>query len=769
MLRPLVTVRCRGPARDAECPCTARRAAGRARTPHVAHHRPAPRRTRQGRARRAVAAGNVLLRRGERRRLALDRLRARLAAAVRQRSNRIRRRDRRRAVESRHHLRRIGRGHAAPRPLHRRRHLQVGGQRRHLDAPRAARRAADREDHRRSREPEPVVRCRARTPVRAQHRARHLPLRGRRPVVPARALQGREHRRRRSPLCSRRPQHGVCRAVGGAAGPVGERCIPGAGVGPLQERRRRHHVEAAHRGPPDVRQGWAGAHRTCRGTGQSEAALCHGGCGACRRRLSIRRRRRDVDAHHRRRTLLGARIRLCRAHGGPAQRRHRLFRQRRHVEEHRRRRDVDGAARRPGRRRLPAALDRSSAPERDAPRGRPGRDHHGERRRDVELVVQPAHGTVLSRRHRQRVSVSRLRRAAGVGVGVRREPRQRRRHHLPRIPPGRLRRVRIRRPRPARPRHRLRRPHPALRPAHGTGAAGCAQGPSHRALSHAAYGAAALLADQSSQALLRVQHGLADDERRRALEGDLPRPHAHRLRRAAERGRLRQLGTGARATPRCRVHDRAEPGGQQHDLGRNGRRADPGHAQQRQELDERHAASAAAMGQGLAHGRLAHRRQHRLRGRQHPAPRRPAPAHLAHARRGQVVDRNRARHSARHGDKRGARGPEAARAPLCGQRAGGLRLVQRRRRLAVVAAQHAALERARPRDQGRRPGGGHARSRLLDSRQHHAAATARPADRRIGPAVRARARHAGALEHEYRHAAAARRADRGQSARRHAD
>ena len=45
---------------------------------------------------------------------------------------------------------------------------------------------------------------------------------------------------------------------------------------------------------------------------------------------------------------------------------------------------------------------------------------------DVELVVQPADGGVLSRRRRQRVSVSRLQRPAGVRLGVRAQPRRRR-------------------------------------------------------------------------------------------------------------------------------------------------------------------------------------------------------------------------------------------------------------------------------------------------------------------------------------------------------
>ena len=57
---------------------------------------------------------------------------------------------------------------------------------------------------------------------------------------------------------------------------------------------------------------------------------------------------------------------------------------------------------------------------------------------------------------RQRLPVSRLRRTAGQRVGVRREPRQRRRDHDARVASGGDRGIRLRRARPARSRHRLR-------------------------------------------------------------------------------------------------------------------------------------------------------------------------------------------------------------------------------------------------------------------------------------------------------------------------
>ena len=55
-------------------------------------------------------------------------------------------------------------------------------------------------------------------------------------------------------------------------------------------------------------------------------------------------------------------------------------------------------------------------------------------------------GAALPRGRRQRVPVSRVQRAAGERVGVRVEPRQLRRDLLPRLAPGRRRRIRLRRP-----------------------------------------------------------------------------------------------------------------------------------------------------------------------------------------------------------------------------------------------------------------------------------------------------------------------------------
>ena len=94
-------------------------------------------------------------------------------------------------------------------------------------------------------------------------------------------------------------------------------------------------------------------------------------------------------------------------------------------------------------------------------------------------------------------------------------------------------------------------------------------------------------------------------------------------------------------------------------------------------------------------------------------------------------------------------------------RAGGLRLVQRRRRLAAAAAEHAVHVDPRPGRPRRRPGRRHARPIVLDPRRHLAAAADRRRSRGgAGAPVRAGGGHAGPLEPEHRHAAAARRAGR---------
>ena len=93
---------------------------------------------------------------------------------------------------------------------------------------------------------------------------------------------------------------------------------------------------------------------------------------------------------------------------------------------------------------------------------------------------------------------------------------------------------------------------------------------------------------------------------------------------------------------------------------------------------------------------------------------------------GKIVDAHHHRHSRRRHHQRGARGSEAARPAVRRRRADRLRVVRRRRSLAVAAPQPAGDVDSRPGDQRRRPRDRHARPIVLHSRRHHAAA----ADRR---------------------------------------
>ena len=81
-----------------------------------------------------------------------------------------------------------------------------------------------------------------------------------------------------------------------------------------------------------------------------------------------------------------------------------------HHALHRRRQNLVGISRRARRRRLPESLDQSQQRQHYSDRQRSGRDHHRERRRELEFLVQPAHGAALSRDYHEHVSLSRLRR-----------------------------------------------------------------------------------------------------------------------------------------------------------------------------------------------------------------------------------------------------------------------------------------------------------------------------------------------------------------------
>ena len=202
----------------------------------------------------------------------------------------------------------------------------------------------------------------------------------------------------------------------------------------LQVRRRRHHLEAA-----DERTAGRGTGESGDLAGQSQAALRrrrrprqgrHWRRSRRGRHLPQRRRRRDLGTDHDRRATCRAdrRRRPADAHPAPEGSRRPHHGEHRLVEVDRRRQDVDVVQRRARRRGLSERLDQSRQPRHHPARRRSGRGRHAERRRNLELLVQPADRPVLPRGRRQRVSLPRLQRSAGERIGLRVEPRQLRRH-----------------------------------------------------------------------------------------------------------------------------------------------------------------------------------------------------------------------------------------------------------------------------------------------------------------------------------------------------
>ena len=95
----------------------------------------------------------------------------------------------------------------------------------------------------------------------------------------------------------------------------------------------------------------------------------------------------------------------------------------------------------PGWRRLSEHLDQPNEPQHFGDRQRSRRNHHRERRRNLEFLVQPADRADVSRVGRQCISLPSVRRPAGERFGVRGQPRQRWRDHLSRLASGGRRRV----------------------------------------------------------------------------------------------------------------------------------------------------------------------------------------------------------------------------------------------------------------------------------------------------------------------------------------
>ena len=485
----------------------------------------------------------------------------RLDADLRRPAHGLDRRPGRRAVAPRHALRRERRGPAAARPLRRRRHLQVDGRGEDVDAPRPSRRASrSRRLAVRPARPGPRFRGGPRPPVRPERRARRLPVDGRRQDVGEGPLQGREHGRLGRGVRPVESGRRLRRALGRAAGPVGERRVAGARERPLQDHRRRDHVAAAHEGPAHVRRG-PRPHRHLRLAGRSAAPLRHRGRVARKGgHLRLRRRGRELARASTARSASGGAATTsprCRSH--PKNRDERLGREHRDVPVDRRRKDVHRRQGRAGRRRLPHDLDQPGEPRRHPPRERPGRDDHRERR-----ARRGAAGTT-SRRRSSTTSPRTTAFRTGSTAGSRRAARSRSRAGATTA------RSRSATGTPSAPRStatsRPTRSTPTSSTAGSSRASATRTGdvqdvspaPVRRQVPVPAHGAGPLLAGRPARPLLRGQRPLQDDERREELGRHQPGSHPRGAGRAGVDRHLPHAGDGEAAAPRRHLHRRARP------------------------------------------------------------------------------------------------------------------------------------------------------------------------------------------------------------------
>ena len=395
---------------------------------------------------------------------------------------------------------------------------------------------------------EPPVRRRARASLRPEHRARHLPI-GQRRRARSRACSTRTRTPARvdvtlDPGESRRRLRG---AVAGAPGAVGERRLPRPGQRALQVDRWRHDVAPADERPARLGDGPRGPHRHDRGA--------HAQLAPVRRRRSARRARASTGRMTPARpgcasTAIRAWWRGRRDAGrhprAPDQSRHRVRADHRGLEV-----DSTAAARsRPSAARRAATTTRTlwinpTQSRHHGPVVGPGRGHLAQRRRDVEQLVQPADGRVLSRDDRQRVSRTACA-AASRKAGRRAcQPRRSRADHVPRMAPVGVEEYGYVAPDPLDPDI-----------VYGGKVSRCdrrtgqVQQVGPRPLRTADYrvvrtDAGALLAGQSEEALLRLERAVAD-RRRRPASWDQISPDLSRERWdvAGQRRHLPRLARG---------------------------------------------------------------------------------------------------------------------------------------------------------------------------------------------------------------------------------
>ena len=324
--------------------------------------------------------------------------------------------------------------------------------------------------------------------------------------------------------------------------------------------------------------------------------------------------------------------------------------------------------------------------------------------------------------------VPRVQRTAGKRIGVRRQPRQRRRRSLSATGI----RSASKNTATSRPIRSIRTSSTAASSRAydrrtGAGAGHRAEAACRARVSHRPDAAGGLLAGRSARSVLRRQHAVEDDRTAgRSWEQISPDLTRKTLDSSGDRRQIPRAADGGIHAARRHLHGRAVAPRHQPHLGGHGRRPDSRHDRRRQELEGRHAAAADAVAESLDHRRQSLRIRTALRRGQYAPARRSAPAHLPHARRRRDLDRDHQRHPGRRDrQRRCAKIRQRKGLLFAGTEHAGLCFVRRRRSLAVAAAEHAGDFGARSDDQRRRPRRGDARPGLLDPGRHHAAAAAR--------------------------------------------
>ena len=609
-----------------------------------------------------------------------------------------------------------GAGHHPPRSRDRRRRLQVDRRRQDVDAPRPPRHADDRDDRRRS--------ARSRTGSSSRRSATRTDrtrsaASSDRPTAAGRSRRSstRTSTRAATTSASTRPIRTSSTPRSGSSSRASSRGRASAAPGErhLQVDRRRHDVEAADRRTAErdpgehrdraeqsadaVRDGRPAALPDGRAAGAAAPAT-----DGRRRLLQVHRRRRALDAR-RERTRRGAGDVTGRSASARAHRRRRPADARGRSEERERRlqlrRRCSGARRTaasPGRRcaaRPAATTTRRSWINPNNPNiilvvSDQGGVVSANRGAVVEQLVHAADGRDVSRLDRQRVPLSRLRRPAGFRLGVRRQPVDGRRDHVPRLASGEHPGVRRGGAGSEGSRHRLRqRAHErlALQPARLARRRTSGRAPSSAA---AGFGRnvrtmpIAWSPVDPNMLVLRVERGVEDRPIARTAgraSAPISRVRRGRFRRTPASTRARSRRRRSAASPRSPVAAR-----HQRDLGRHRRRQHPGDDGRRREVDERHAAADQAVDAHLQHRGGSLRQSHRVRRGEHDAHRRLESALLAHARRRQDVDGDQHGHRAGRGGELDPRRSAAEGTALRRDRHAGLGVVRRRRSLAVAAS-----------------------------------------------------------------------------------